>query len=82
MTEYLQWHKLIPIDRHADFLSGERKYCKAEEDAFHADPVVKQAWRPNDVNLVVSESNLEELRAALLDKREEYLLNYLENELD
>jgi len=61
----LPWHKLIPIDQHAKFLCAERAYCLEEEKAFYATP---------------AEDN-EEQRQAVLKKREEYLLYYLEHEL-
>lgn len=60
-----QWTNLVPIDQHAKFLRAERAYCREEEDAFYA----------------ATDENKEECRQAILKKREEYLVYYLEHEL-
>ena len=65
---HLEWHKLIPVDRHVEFRGKEDVYCQAELKAFYA------AYAAND-------DDVEERRRAVLNKREEFLLNFLEHEL-
>jgi hypothetical protein len=69
MTQTIPWHKVIPIEQHAIFLCAERAYCRGEEEAFY------EAQKTNA-------DDIEERRKVVLNKREEYLLYYLENELE